>query len=105
MTPETLSASAAILLSLLSLICQDWRNGMPLKPPVYKRLFMLGALLAICLAVLAMACTGWGVAFSVSVACTKDGAALLIRCFVLALAANQAAFLISPKASSDGATQ
>ncbi len=97
MTPETLSTSAAVLLSLLFSYLPGLAEWYAAQDAVRKRLVMLAALLATCLATLALACSGWGAVFAVPLACTQDGAALLARCFALALAANQAAFLITPR--------
>ncbi len=98
MSVETLSASAGILLSVLFSYCpglSTWYNG---QDGTRKRLVMLGSLAAVALGALGLSCLGVQQAWQTPLpACSLFGLQAAGEAFVLALVANQAAYLISPK--------
>jgi hypothetical protein len=63
--------------------------------PTYKRLVMLGLLLACALGVFSLSCLKTDLTPTIS--CSRAGAWELGRIFVAALIANQAAFSVSPQ--------
>lgn len=95
MTPELLASVAGIVLSL----CFSYIPGAEGKwanlDGNYKRLIMLGLLLAVALAVFGLACGGIELE-GVAVVCDQAGAMALLNVFIMAAIANQAAFLLSP---------
>lgn len=99
MTPEILSSLAGILLSLLASYLPGFSPWFDNLLPNYKRLFMLLLIFAAAVASLGVSCAGWGDLVDPMVACTQAGAVGLIKAFLAALIANQAAYLISPKSS------
>ncbi len=100
MTPESLSACAAILLSLLASYLPGFSAWFARLDPIQKRLLMLAGLALTSLACLALACApipGLREGLGVGVACDTPGLLAFARAFALAVIANQSAFLISPK--------
>jgi hypothetical protein len=98
MNETTLAGLAGIILSLaFSYIpgLQAWYGGLIGQ---YKRLVMLGALLAVTLGMFALACVG----YYLQISCDSAGAKTLIELFVAALIANQAAYMITPTTSNAG---
>ena len=89
--------------ALLSLVfsyvpnLKDWFDG---KDSTTKRLIMAGALLVVSVAIFASSCLDLGLPFEVT--CDKGGAVGLVTTFLLALVANQATFLASPKPTVEG---
>jgi hypothetical protein len=61
---------------------------------------MLALLLISAAGAFGLACSGWGAAAGLQLACDRSGAVGLLRALVLAVIANQSAFLISPKVGS-----
>jgi hypothetical protein len=92
-TAEDVSAAAGIVLSLaFSYVPGLHAKWDPLEP-TWKRLIMAGLLAVVSLAVWGLACYEiFG-----GVACTKAGAIELGRVFIVALIANQAAYMLSPQ--------
>lgn len=66
----------------------------------YRRLMMLGVLLAVSLGVFGIACAGFGVDFGIEVTCDQSGAVALLKAFGAAAIANQTAYKLSPKSQS-----
>jgi hypothetical protein len=91
-TPEILSSAAGILLSILASYLPGFSAWFDALLPTYKRLLMLGLLLAASLAAFGVSCSG----LENTITCTGVGAWELFKIFVMALISNQAAFLISP---------
>jgi hypothetical protein len=94
MTATTLTVIAGAVLSLLfSYIpgMNTWYAGLN---ETYKRLIMLGCLVLVTGGIFGLSCTGWW-SF---VTCDKVGALQVINALVLAAAANQGAFKLSPVA-------
>jgi len=99
MSDTQLSLFAGFLLSLAFSYIPRLREWYDTKDATTKRLIMAGALLLVALGVFAMACgnvlSALPLAFTVT--CDSNGAVALAMNFVLALMANQATFLISPR--------
>jgi len=97
MTPEMLASTAAILLSLLFSYIPGFKNWYEPLAGNSKRLIML-ALIGLCaVGSYALACLGVAEQFDTIAACDQNGAIELLRLFVAALVANQAAYAITPK--------
>ncbi len=97
MTADTLSLLAGSVLSLLFSYVpklNTWFDGIL---PEYKRLTMAGLTLLIAGAAYGLACAGLGEQFGIAVVCDQAGAIALIRAWVLALVANQAAYSVTPR--------
>jgi hypothetical protein len=92
LTPELLSAIAGIALSLLASYCPGFSAWFEQLEAVHKRLVMLGLLAAASAAIVGLACAGLA---GLPAACDQGGLILALRAFILALAANQSAYLIS----------
>jgi hypothetical protein len=92
LTPELLSAIAGIAISLLASYCPGFSTWFEQLAAVYKRLVMLGLLAAASAAIVALACAGL---VGLPATCDPGGAILALQAFILALVANQSAYLIS----------
>lgn len=68
---------------------------------VYRRLVMLGALVIAAAGSYGLACLGEGAYFGLELACDRAGLAGLLRALVLALAANQAAYVLGVRHTTD----
>lgn len=97
MTDQTLSATAAILLSLMFTYIPTLADRYNTYNATHKRLIMLACLVTITAAISALSCLSVGAYFGVTVTCDKSGIAGLVNTFILAVVANQGTFLISPK--------
>jgi hypothetical protein len=97
MTADTLSATAAILLSLAFSYIPPLENAYQQLNPTYKRLVMLAALVLTAAASFSLACAGLAAQLGLPLTCDTPGALGLLRALIAALVANQAAFAISPK--------
>jgi len=97
MTPETLSSMAGVLLSLLASYLPGFSNWFDPLEPNLKRLIMLALICASALGSFGIACAGWGDLANPAVSCDQVGAISLIKAFMAALIANQAAYAISPR--------
>ena len=95
MSPETLSAIAAALLSLLFSYVPGFKTWYQPLTPAVKRLVMLILLALIALVSFALACGG--ATLNPKLTCDQGGLLTLIQSLLAALAANQATFLITPK--------
>ncbi len=98
MTAEELSIAAGTLLSLgFSYLpgLSGWYSKLTAER---KRLVMLGLLALVALAAFGLACLGEvGSDLGLAVTCNQRGALGLLKVFVMAAIANQAAFLISTR--------
>jgi len=99
-TPEGLSVSAGVILSLAASYLPGFSGWYQSKLPEYKRLIMLGLLVAAALLVLGLSCAGLGPVGGMTVTCDKPGAVAAVRAFVLAAVASQTTFLLSPQKKS-----
>ena len=104
MIPETLATMAGILLSLIFSYIPGLSDWYARLDGAYKRLLMLGALLAAAGFSLAAACLGWAQFFAGSgwglPDCSQTGLGDLLRALLLALVANQTTYLITPRKSN-----
>ncbi len=62
-----------------------------------KSLIMLGLLALASAGAYGLACAGWAADFGLAVSCDRKGLVEVIKAFVAALIANQAAYVISPQ--------
>jgi hypothetical protein len=98
MTSEMLVGATGILLSLLFSYIPKLNTWFGSQTEEYKKLFMLCALLVITLGIFGLGCAGVLAQLTgVAVACTWSSALDLVRLFVVAAIANQAAFRFSPR--------
>lgn len=95
MTSDLLIAVAAVLLSLLFSYVPQAREWFEKLGATHKRLVMLGLLALAAGGSFGLACIQSPLA--PAVACDQAGAWGLLRTFVLAVIANQSAYMISPK--------
>lgn len=101
---EFLTAVAGALLSLLFSYVPglaEWYaalGGGDGRGPVYRRLLMLALLSAATLAVFGLACAGLlGDLGGPALACDRSGATRLVWAWMLAVMANQSAYLVAPR--------
>jgi len=100
MTEEMLSSTAAMILSLLFSYIPGFKNWYEPLAGNSKRLIML-ALIGLCaIGSYALACLNLAEQFNIIAACDQNAAIELLRLFVAALVANQAAYAITPKAGN-----
>jgi hypothetical protein len=103
MSVKELSLAAGTLLSLGFSYLPGLRTWFEALEAVYKRLVMLGLLLAAATAVFCLACLGEvGKELGLAVSCDRGGGIGLLRAFILAAIANQSTFLISPRPRRGG---
>lgn len=96
MSVETLTAAAGISISLACSYVPKLKDKYAVLDRTQKRLVMLTALLAITAGTFGLSCAKVVLLGVVLVTCDQVGAVALIQPFIMALVANQAAFLISP---------
>lgn len=104
MSAETLSAAAGILLSLAAAYVPPFATWFSQLDGAHKRLVMLGLLALAALGSFLLECSGWSAsgtplaAFLAPAAarCTPPMAMEVLRAFIAALVANQAAYQLSP---------
>lgn len=112
MDAETLAGLAGALLSLLFAYLpglSGWyaRLGESQADEaggVYRRLVMLAALVAVALGSYGLACLGAGAYIGLELRCDVDGLAGLARALLLALAANQATYVLAVRPTMDFGT-
>jgi len=97
MSPQTLSAIAATIISLLFSYLPGFKTWYTPLSPTLKRLLMLAAVSLAAAGAFGLACAGWGDQLNLNLTCDQRGALGLLQSLIAALAANQATFLISPK--------
>ena len=97
MTVETLSASAAMLLSLIISYVPGISTKYQELSGEYKRLVMVGLLLIVAVGTVALACAGLGFDFGLELTCDRIGIVTVLKAFIAALVANQAAYMVSPQ--------
>jgi hypothetical protein len=106
MTPETISATAGVLLSLLFSYAPGVSAWYADLDGAGKRLVMLAALLLTAGGLLALSCLGVGQVFGAPLpACDRAGLQGLLEGLVIALVANQSTYLISPRKNVNGANE
>ncbi len=97
MTTETLSATAAILLSLAFSYLPGLSTAYQGLSSIHKRLVMLALLVLTAVGAFAIACAGFAAQLGLGVTCDWPGATGLLRSLIAALVANQSAYAISPR--------
>jgi hypothetical protein len=100
MTPELLASIAAVLLSLFASYFPGFSAWYETLSANAKRLLMLGMIAAITLGSYVIACADLAAAFQIPATCDQNGAIDLIKSFIAAIVANQAAYLITPDGRS-----
>lgn len=100
MDANFLSATAAVLISLLFSYVPKLNTWFASLQTEYKRLIMAGALLLVAGVSVWLACAGLAADFGLSVTCDKPGIIGVVQAFILALAANQATYTLSPDTKS-----
>ncbi len=100
MEAEDLSAVAGVLLSLGLSYIPGVKQYFGDLAPTTKRLVMLGLLLVCALGIFGLSCVRPG-DFSPGL-CSQDGSWRLLKVFIAAAIANQAAFELTPKARIKG---
>lgn len=95
MSPEVLAGAAGIVLSLAFSYIPGLSGWYQKQDAVIKRLIMLAMLMVVAGAVFGLSCAGW-FGMATYVACTQAGVETLVKAFILAMVANQAAYAISP---------
>jgi len=96
MTSDLLSLLAGAVLSALFSYVPGLNTWFAKLENTRKRLIMLGALALTAGAVYGLACLGWAADLGINLVCDQAGLKELIKAFLLALAANQAAYSITP---------
>ena len=94
MSANELSALAGIGLSLLFSYVPKLNTKFAALAPEYKRLIMLGLLAVFAFGVYGVSCLGW---FETGITCDQSGIISLVKAFVAAAVANQAAFALTPQ--------
>ena len=95
LTPGLLSAIAGVLLSLLASYLPGFSAWFDRLEAIQKRLVMLGLLAASAVAIAGLSCAGLGEALGLPAACDRSSGLLAVQAFLLALVANQSAYLIT----------
>lgn len=93
MTPEVLAATAGIVISIgFEYIpgVHDWYNGLS---NTYQRLLMLGVMFAIVAVMFGLGCANLIKTWE----CTTPGALEALKCFGIAMIANQSTYTVLPK--------
>jgi hypothetical protein len=97
---EFLTSAAGVLLSLGFSYIPGLQAFFNELDGTHKRLVMLNLLALTSLSIFGLACLGWSQALGFQGAtCSQAGALGQLKIFVLAVIANQATFLITPKAN------
>jgi hypothetical protein len=97
MTPEFLASIAAVILSLLASYLPGFSTWYDSTSPNQKRLIMLALLAHTTAGSFGLACAGFADQFGVVASCTEVGAIDLIKAFIAAVIANQAAYAVTPR--------
>ena len=100
MNAELLSSILAIFLSLAASYLPGFNDWYDPLPPNLKRLVMLALLAVTSAGCYAIACVGYAQALDLPVACDQPGAIEMLRAFIAAVIANQAAYAVSPSRDS-----
>lgn len=100
MTADTLSASAAILLSLAFSYIPPLNQYYQQLDATAKRLVMLIALLVTAAGAFTLTCAGFASVLGLPLSCDTPGALGLLRALIAALVANQATYALSPRKGS-----
>lgn len=96
MTAELLASVAGVVLSLAFSYVPGLRPWFDKLSSDYKRLVMLGALLVVAVGAFGLACIGQYAALT----CDEAGAWTLVKAFLAAAVANQAAYALTPRGAA-----
>ena len=97
LSEETLTMVAGALLSLAFSYVPGLAEKYAGLQPTTKRLVMLGLLVLAAAGIFGLACSGWGADFGIELSCDPAGGIYLAKMLILAITANQATYLISPR--------
>jgi hypothetical protein len=100
MDAQTLALLSGVVLSLLFSYIPGLNTWYAALDGTIKRLIMLALLFVTGLAVVGIACAGFGVALGISVTCDQTGFIGVLKAFVAAAIANQAAYSVTPQTAS-----
>ena len=99
-TADFLGMAAGVILSLGFSYVPGLREWFEALSGTKKRLVMLILLLAVAIGALALACKDYAVYLGFQASCDRGGIVALVRMFLVAMMANQGAFLITPQSSA-----
>ena len=94
MTEQTISTIAGIIISLIFSYVPGAKDYFETIDSNKRRLVMLAILAVATAGIFGATCAG----YSTGATCDNDGAQSLVRIFISAMIANQATFLVTPKA-------
>jgi hypothetical protein len=97
MDAQTLALFAGVVLSLLFSYIPGLNTWFAALDSSVKRLWMLALLLLVGLSVVGIACAGFGASLGISVTCDQAGFIGVLKAFVAAMIANQAAYAVTPQ--------
>jgi hypothetical protein len=97
MTTTQLTSIAAVILSLACSYLPGLSAWYEALNSAAKRLLMLGLLVLAAAGAFSLACAGFGPNLGIPLACDQQGAFGLLQTLIMALVANQATYLITPK--------
>ncbi len=97
---ELILAIAGIILSLVFSYVPGAKDWFDKLDGTKKRLVMLVLLAMAAGGMFGLACAGLGIELGLVVTCDRAGAIQMVMAFILAVTANQATYLISPKRPS-----
>jgi len=100
MTTTQLTSIAAVILSLAFSYLPGLSDWYAAQTSEAKRLAMLGLLVLVAAGTFSLACAGFGPKLGITLACDQQGAFGLLQTLIMALVANQATYLITPKSQS-----
>ncbi len=100
MNTDTLTALAGLILSLAFSYLPGLKSRYGALDGTAKRLVMLVVLAATSLSLYALACSPYADLLGMTVRCGTSGAIELLRLFLTALIANQAAYSLTPRFSA-----
>ena len=99
MSADTLSMVAGAVLSLACSYLPGLKDQFERLTSAGKRLIMLALLILVAAGSFGLACSGWGSGLELELTCDQAGALGLARALILAIMANQGAYLISPRSA------
>lgn len=96
MTADSLALYSGVVLSLVFSYVPGLSTKYAELSETTKRLIMLGMLALVSVAVVGLACAGFGEDLGIYITCDKDGFVGVIKAFIMAMIANQSTFKLSP---------
>jgi len=101
MTPEVISSTAGLIISLLFSYFPKLNTWYAGKSEDFKKLSMLVLMLAVSAGAYGLACAGLLTQlFGITLECSQQGIIHLIQSFFLAMTANQAIYRLTPQTNS-----